>query len=116
MQATSTTSHKNKQYQNGYSNAHVTKTHANAKPSQAKLRPDILCVIGAPNQTQLPISPSSKHTMQFIEGTYCHDRFLEQAITNKHAKYDPLISTIQNSSWNTNPLITITARVKRSHS
>jgi hypothetical protein len=33
MQAILTTNHKNKQYQNGYSNAHATKNHANAKPN-----------------------------------------------------------------------------------
>ena len=81
---------------------------------QAKLKPDILCMIGAPNQTSLPISPSSNHIVQFIEFTYCHDRFPEQAITQKHAKYDPLNSTIQNNGWTTNPLITITAGVRGS--
>ena len=42
---------------------------------QAKFRRDIMCIIGAPNQTQTPILPSPKHTIQFIEFTYCHDRF-----------------------------------------
>ena len=42
---------------------------------QAKLRPDILCVLGAPNQIQTPISPFTNYTVQFIEFTYCHDRF-----------------------------------------
>jgi hypothetical protein len=67
-------------------------------------------MIGAPNQTQTPISPSSNHTVQFIEFTYYHDRFPEQAL--KHAKYDPLNDTIQNNGWKTNPLITITAGVR----
>ena len=53
---------------------------------QAKLRPDIMCIIGAPNHTQLPILPSPSHTVQFIEFTYCHDRFPEQARTHKHTK------------------------------
>ena len=79
---------------------------------QAKLRPDILCMIRAPNQTRLPICPSSNHTVQFIEFTYCHDRFPEQALTHKHAKYDPLNNTIRSNGWNTNPLITITAGVR----
>ena len=34
------------------------------------------------------------------------------ATTQKHAKYDPLINTIQNNGWKTNPLITITAELK----
>ena len=79
---------------------------------QAKLRPNILCIIGAPNQVQTPISPSPNYTIQFIEFTYCHDRFPEQAITHKHTKYDPLINNIQSAGWKTNPLITITAGVR----
>ena len=64
------------------------------------------------HQTQTPISPSINHTVQFIEFTYYHDRFPEQARTHKHTKYDPLIRNIQNNGWKTNPLITITARVR----
>ena len=79
---------------------------------QAKLRPDIVCIIGVPNQTQTPIPPFPNHTIQFIEFTYCHDRFLEEALTHKHTKYDPLINTIQNKGWKVNPLITITAGVR----
>ena len=63
---------------------------------QAKLRPDILCMIGAPNHITLPITPSSNHTVQFIEFTYCHDRFPEQAIAQKQAKHDPLYHAIHN--------------------
>src|SRR6202022_2347384 len=79
---------------------------------QAKLRPYIMCIIGAPNQTQTPILPSPSHTVQFIEFTYCHDRFPEQAHTHKHNKYDPLITTLRANGWNTNPLITVTAGVR----
>ena len=79
---------------------------------QAKLRPNIMCIIGAPNHIQTPILPSINHTVQFIEFTYCHDRFPEQACTHKHDKYDPLITTLRANGWNTNPLITITARVR----
>ena len=42
---------------------------------QAKLRPNIMCILGAPNHIQTPILPSLNHTVQFIEFTYCHDRF-----------------------------------------
>ena len=38
--------------------------------------------------------------------------FPEQAITNKHTKYDPLINNVENYGWKTNPLITITAGVR----
>jgi hypothetical protein len=78
----------------------------------AILKPNILCIIGVPNHTLTPLSPSNTKTIQFIEFTYCHDRFLEQAITQKHAKYDPLINDIQRKGWKENPLITITAWVR----
>ena len=61
---------------------------------------------------QTPVLPSPKYTIQFIQFTYCHDRFLEQALTHKHNKYDPLINTIQNQGWKINPLITITTGVR----
>ena len=50
--------------------------------------------------------------MQFIEFTYCHDRFPEQALSHKHTKYDPLINAIGNKGWKMNPLVTITAGVR----
>ena len=71
-----------------------------------------MCILGAPNQTHTPISPSPNYTIQFIEFTYCHDRFPEQARANKHTKYDPLITNIQNYGWKTTPLITIIAGVR----
>jgi hypothetical protein len=48
-----------------------------------------------------------------MEFTYCYDRFPEQALIHKHTKYDSLINTIQNQGWQTNPLITIMAGVRR---
>jgi hypothetical protein len=71
-----------------------------------------LCIIRAPNQHKTPIAPSPTLTVQFVEFTYCHDKFPDQALTHKHDKYDPLIYTIQNQGWKTNPLITITAGVR----
>jgi hypothetical protein len=59
-----------------------------------------------------PILPAPAHIVQFIEFTYCHDKFPKQALTYKLAKYDPLISNIQNKGWKRNPLITITAGVR----
>ena len=65
-----------------------------------------------PTRTQTPISPSTNYTIQFIEFTYCHDKFPEQARTHKHTNYDPLIQSIQNNGWKPYPLITITAGVR----
>ena len=58
------------------------------------------------------ISPSPTFIVQYIEFTYCHDRFPDQALTHKHNKYDPLNNVIQDRGWQTNPLITITAGVR----
>ena len=80
--------------------------------NQARLRPYILCILGAPNHTTTPLLPSHTYTIQFIEFLYCHDIFPEQALTQKNAKYDPLINTIRNKGWKTNPLITITTGVR----
>ena len=77
-----------------------------------RLRPDILCILGAPNQTITPLLPTHTHTIQFINFTYCHDKFPKQALSQKHTKYDPLINAIGNKGWKTNPLITITAGVR----
>ena len=40
---------------------------------QVRLRPDILCILRAPNQAQVPITPSTTHAIQCIEFTYYHD-------------------------------------------
>jgi hypothetical protein len=79
----------------------------------AKLRPNIMCILGVPNHTPTPLLPSHTYTIQFIKFTYCHNRFPKQAITQKHAKYDPLINAIRNKQWKTKPLITITTGVKK---
>ena len=51
-------------------------------------------------------------TVQLIEFTCCHDKFLEQALSHQHTKYDPLINTVQNNGREANPLVTITAGVR----
>lgn len=78
----------------------------------AKLRLGIICILGASNQSQPPLTPYPTHTFQFVEFTYCHDKFHVQALEHKHTKYDPLINTIQNHGWTINPLIAITAGVR----
>ena len=55
---------------------------------------------------------SLTHTVQFIEFTYYHDRFPEQALIHKHTNYDLLINNIQNQGWKTNPLNTFTTSVR----
>jgi hypothetical protein len=71
-------------------------------------------MLGAPNQSQPPITPSPSHTLQCdgIEFTYRHDKFPEQNLEHKHVKYDPLISILENNGWKVNPFITIMAGVR----
>ena len=79
-------------------------------PSQTKTRHPLYTRNPKPHSNTL--LPSHTHTIQFIELTYCHDTFPEQAFTQKQAKYDPLINDIRNKGWKTNPLITITRGVR----
>ena len=67
-----------------------------------------------PNHTPTPLlpTPTPTDTIQFIEFTYYHDIFPEQALTHKHAKYDPPINNIRSKGWNTTPLLTITAGLR----
>jgi hypothetical protein len=69
----------------------------------------------SPKPHSTPITSTPAATVQLIEFTYCHDRFPEQAITQKHNKYDPLINAIQNNGWKTNPPHNHHIMCKRGH-
>src|SRR5579875_981284 len=75
----------------------------------ARFKPDILCVKGLPHKNDLPLNPSNNLTIQFIEFTYCNDRFPQETIENKKQKYQSLINDITNLGWKTDPLIVIIA-------
>jgi hypothetical protein len=75
----------------------------------ARLRPNILCIHGTPYQRTLPTQVDTSITIQFIEFTYTNDRYPEDKITAKKAKYQPLIQDIQNLGWKVAPLIVIIA-------
>ena len=75
----------------------------------ARLKPDIICVKGLPYQANSPTTPENNLKIQFIEFTYCNDRFSSKTITCKTEKYQPLIDNITNKGWNVEPLIVITA-------
>jgi hypothetical protein len=47
--------------------------------------------------------------IQFIEFTFCNDRFSLDTIDLKNTKYQPLIATLQSQSWNVAPLMVLTA-------
>jgi hypothetical protein len=47
-------------------------------------------------------------TIQFVEFTYCNDRFPLEKILEKEEKYKILIEDIAQRGWKTAPLIVIT--------
>jgi len=75
----------------------------------ARFRPDLLCVIGLPHRGTPPQHPNDNIAIQYIEFTYCNDRFPQETITNKTNKYQPLLDSIAARGWKVNPLIVITA-------
>ena len=74
-----------------------------------RFKPDIICVKGLPNQANPPTTLENNLKIQFIEFTFCNDRFSLETITSKIEKYQPLIDNITNRGWNVEPLIVITA-------
>ena len=73
----------------------------------ARLKPDILCVIGHPYNTPPPETPTQELTIQYIEFTYCNDRFAAETLERKTTKYQPLINTLITRGWNVAPLIVL---------
>ena len=73
----------------------------------ARFKPDIICVKGLPYQANSPTILENSLKIQFIEFTYCNDRFSSETITRKTEKYQPLIDNIANRGWNVEPLIII---------
>lgn len=69
------------------------------------------CILGAPIGSYTPIPPDPSNNIQLLQFTYGHNRFPNNAIRVKSNKYNPLIQSLKNASWNANPFITITARV-----
>ena len=75
----------------------------------ARFRPDIICVRGLPYQNDPPVEIGPNLTIQFIDFTYCNDKFSPEAIKAKNNKYRPLIASIAAKGWKIEPLIVITA-------
>jgi hypothetical protein len=80
----------------------------------AKLRPDILCIRNHPYNVEPPQEPNHTLTIQFIEFTYCNDRYSLDKIQEKTDKYLGLINDIKAKGWNVDPLITLTAGARGS--
>ena len=74
-----------------------------------KLRPNIVYIQGVAYEQNGPLIPTLDLTIQIIEFTFVHDKFLDQAIQAKEDKYNPLVNAIRAHGWNIRPLIVITA-------
>jgi hypothetical protein len=80
----------------------------------AKLRPDILCIRNHPYNAEPPKEPNHILTTQFIEFTYCNDRYSPNKIQEKTNKHLRLINDIKARGWNLDPLITLTTGARGS--
>jgi hypothetical protein len=78
----------------------------------SRLRPNLLCVHGLPSLNNPPTNIDALLTIQFIEFTFTNDRYPEDKINAKIAKYQPLLDDIQILGWNVAPLIVISAGVR----
>jgi hypothetical protein len=74
----------------------------------AKLRPDILCIRNHPYNAEPPTQPNSTLIVQFIEFTYCNDRYSLEKIEEKTVKYEGLIEDIKARGWKVYPLLILT--------
>ena len=73
----------------------------------AQLKPNILCVIGHPYNSPPPEAPTPEITIQYIEFTYCIDRFSAETLERKTTKYQPLINNLITRGWKVAPLIVL---------
>jgi hypothetical protein len=80
----------------------------------AELKPDILCIRNHPYNAEPPKEPNHTLTIQFIEFTYCNDRYSLDKIQEKIDKYLGLINDIKARGWNVDVLITPTVGAKGS--
>jgi hypothetical protein len=80
----------------------------------AKLRPHILCIRNHPYNADPPQGPNYTLTVQFIEFTYCNDRYSPDKNQEITDKYLGLINDNKARGWNVDPLITLTARARGS--
>ena len=66
----------------------------------AKLRPDLVYIHGAAFEQNGPLIPTPDLTIQIIEFTFTHERFLDQSIQTKEIKYNQLGDAIRAQGWN----------------
>jgi hypothetical protein len=80
----------------------------------AKLRPYILYIRNHPYNAEPPNQPNPTLTVQFIEFTYCNDRYSPDKIDEKIVKYEGLIEDIKTREWKVDPLLVLIARARGS--
>jgi hypothetical protein len=93
---------------------HVFYCTVACKRPNAKLRPDILCIRNHPYNVEPPQEPNHTLTIQFIEFTYCNDRYSLDKIQEKTEKYLGLVNDIKAKGWNVDLLITLTTGARGS--
>ena len=54
-------------------------------------------------------TPTPDITIQFIDFTYCNDRFAVETLDREIIKYQPLINNIITKGWNVAPLMVLVA-------
>jgi hypothetical protein len=80
----------------------------------ARLRPDLLCIQGLPYQGNPPTAPDHNVTIQFIEFTYCNDKFSLETIVAKTNKYQPLVDELEAHNWKIAPFMVLTVGARAS--
>jgi hypothetical protein len=73
-----------------------------------------MCICNHPYNAEPPTKPSPTLIIQFIEFTYCNDRFSLDKINEKTIKYQGLIDDIKARGWNVDPLLVLTAGARGS--
>ena len=66
-----------------------------------KLRSDIVYIQGDAYEQNGSLIPTPDLTIQIIEFTFMHDRFLDQFLQTKEDKYNLLVDAIGAQGWNT---------------
>ena len=78
----------------------------------ARLKPNIICLLGHQYNSPPLETPTPAITIQFIEFTYCNDRFSIETRERKITKYQPLINNIIARGWNVAPIIVLASGAK----
>lgn len=85
MQGNITTDHKTSRFPNGYLVAHaihIMHVHGMTKVIHR-------CIIGAPDDSQPPLTQTPSKTSQFIELIFYHDKLPITSVRKTHLEYNP---------------------------